>query len=138
MLSVIGQRIAESGLANVLPPQQLDVTLQWPQLERTFNMIFCANMLHIAPWDACLGLMAGAARQLAPGGMLITYGPYFERGVPPAPSNLVFDESLRARDPAWGIRDLDAVVAEAARNGLVLAHRHSMPANNLLLVFTRG
>jgi hypothetical protein len=93
-------------------------------------------MLHIAPWSACPGLMACAAHLLAPQGMLITYGPYFEEGVPPAPSNLAFDESLRSRDPSWGIRELDDVVAQARRVGLGLAQRHAMPANNLLLVFT--
>jgi hypothetical protein len=94
-------------------------------------------MLHIAPWAACAGLMAGAARHLAPGGMLVTYGPYLEDGVPTAPGNLAFDESLRARDPAWGIRRLDDVVAQARLHGLALAQRHEMPANNLLLVFER-
>jgi hypothetical protein len=79
--------------------------------------------------------MAGAARHLAPGGKLITYGPYFEKDVPTAPSNLAFDESLRARDPSWGIREFDDVVEEARRKGLALAQRHPMPANNLLLVF---
>ena len=79
--------------------------------------------------------MASAAQHLAPGGMLITYGPYFEEGVPPAASNLAFDESLRARDPAWGIRTLEDVRAEAHRAGLMLTQRHEMPANNLLLVF---
>jgi hypothetical protein len=136
MLGVIAERIAQSGLANVLPPRQLDVTaLASTPFTGKFDAIYCANMLHIAPWDACIGLMAGAARHLAPGGMLVTYGPYFEKGVPPAPSNLAFDESLRARDPSWGIRELDAVVAEARGNGLALTQRHAMPANNLLLVF---
>ena len=135
MLPAIAERIAQSGLSNVLPPERLDVTApQWP-FTRKFDAIFCANMLHIAPWGVCVGLMAGAARHLATGGMLITYGPYFETGVPPAPSNLAFDESLRARDPSWGIRALDDVVEEARRNGLVLEQRRSMPANNLLLVF---
>ena len=107
----------------------------WPPFPRKFDAIFCANMLHIAPWAVCEGLMAGAARHLAPGGMLITYGPYFENDVPTAPSNLAFDESLRARDPSWGIRELDDVAKEARRHGLTLAQRHPMPANNLLLVF---
>lgn len=139
MLPVIAKRIAQSGLANLLPPRQLDVMAHpWLSSLEKFDAIFCANMLHIAPWDACPGLMAGAARHLAPGGMLITYGPYFERAVPPAPSNVAFDESLRARDPGWGIRQLDDVVAHARRAGLVLAQRHPMPANNLLLVFTRS
>jgi SAM-dependent methyltransferase len=138
MLQVIAERVAQAGASNVLPPRHLDVTRRpWP-FTGTFDAIFCANMLHIAPWDACLGLIAGAARHLAPGGMLITYGPYFETGVPAAPSNLAFDESLRARDPSWGIRALDDVVAEARRSGLAFEQRHAMPANNLLVVFGRS
>jgi ubiquinone/menaquinone biosynthesis C-methylase UbiE len=136
MLPVIAERIARSGLSNVLPPKQLDVTAPaWPSFAGRFDAIFCANMLHIAPWETCPALMAGAARLLEHGGKLITYGPYFEQGVPPAPSNIAFDQSLRARDPSWGIRALEQVVAEAARSGLVLSQRVVMPANNLLLVF---
>jgi SAM-dependent methyltransferase len=136
MLPVIAGRIAGCGLANVLPPRQLDVcALPWPSFPRTFDLVFCANMLHIAPWDACRGLMAGAAHHLAPGGRLITYGPYLEKDVPTAPGNLAFDASLRERDPSWGIRKLEDVRAEALRTGLVLTGRHQMPANNLLLVF---
>ncbi|MDB5954757.1 DUF938 domain-containing protein [Ramlibacter sp.] len=120
MLPVIAERIAQSGVSNALPPLRLDVTeSRWP-FARKYDAMFCANMLHIAPWGACAGLMAGAARHLAPGGMLVTYGPYFENDVPTAPSNLAFDESLRARDLSWGIRQLDDVVAEAGRNGLAL------------------
>ena len=138
MLPVIAGQIAQSGLSNVLPPRQLDVTApQWP-FTQPFDAIFCANMLHIAPWEACAALMAGAGRHLAPGGMLITYGPYFEQALPPAPSNLAFDQSLRARDPSWGIRQLEAVATQARRAGLALAQRHAMPANNLLLVFVAG
>jgi hypothetical protein len=138
MLPVIGERIAQSGLSNVSPPLRIDVTeSHWP-LTRKYDAIFCANMLHIAPWGACAGLMAGAARHLTPDGMLVTYGPYCEKDVPTAPSNRAFDESLRARDPSWGIRQLDEVVAEAGRNGLALAQRHAMPANNLMLVFKRS
>lgn len=137
MLEVIAAHAAQAGVANVLPPLHLDVTQpQWP-LAGAVDAIFCANMIHIAPWEACVGLMAGAGRHLAPEGMLVTYGPYFERDVPTAPGNVAFDESLRARDPSWGVRQLDAVVAEAGRNGLALAQRHAMPANNLLLVFQR-
>ena len=136
MLPAIADRITQSGLANVLPPRQLDVqSLHWLPPTQRVDAIFCANMLHIAPWDACPALMAGAARHLAPGGMLVTYGPYFEQDVPPAPGNVAFDESLRARDPAWGIRHLDDVAAEAGRHALAVAQRHAMPANNLLLVF---
>ena len=136
MLQAIAARVTQSGLANVLPPRQLDVMQPWPQFEQKFDAIFCANMIHIAPWAACVGLMAGAALHLAPGGILITYGPYFEPGVTPAPSNVAFDESLRARDASWGIRALEDVAGEARRNGLVLEQQHAMPANNLLLVFT--
>lgn len=135
MLPVIAERMAQSGVSNALPPLRLDVTQpQWP-FTRKFDAMFCANLLHIAPWAACAGLMTGAARHLAPGGLLVTYGPYFENDVPTAPSNLAFDETLRARDPCWGIRQLDDVVAEARRNGLAFTQRHAMPANNLLLVF---
>jgi hypothetical protein len=95
-------------------------------------------MIHIAPWAACTGLMQGAARHLADTGMLVTYGPYFEDGVPPAPGNVAFDASLRARDPAWGIRRLEDVAAQARDAGLALRERHAMPANNLLLVFVRA
>ena len=137
MLPVIADRISESALSNVLRPRQLDVTAHWPPFAQAFDAIFCANMLHISPWETCPALMAGAARHLAPGGMLVTYGPYLEHDRPTAPSNLAFDESLRARDPSWGIRELGSVVAEARRVGLDLAQRHAMPANNLLLVFTR-
>jgi len=135
LLPVIAERIRQSGVSNALPPLRLDVTApEWPFAEK-FDAMLCANMLHIGPWDACAGLMAGAARHLAPGGMLVTYGPYFEHDVPPAPSNVAFDQSLRERNASWGIRQLDDVVAQAARHGLALARRQAMPANNLLLVF---
>lgn len=141
MLPAIADRIAQSGLTNLRPPLLLDVTSPaWRSspdaaFAQGFDAIYCANMLHIAPVDACAGLMEGAARHLVPGGMLITYGPYFEQGSP-APSNIAFDEDLRARNPAWGIRRLEDVVAAAHRSGLALRARHDMPANNLLLVFS--
>lgn len=138
LLPVIAERIAESGVGNILSPLRLDVTAPEWRLTGKFDAIICANMLHIAPWGACAGLMAGAARRLSPGGMLVTYGPYLERDVPTAPSNLAFDRSLRERDASWGIRQLDDVVAEAARHGLAFVQRHAMPANNLLLVFSAG
>lgn len=128
-----------AGLPNVLAPLQLDVLARpWVALrQRQFDLIYCANMLHISPWQTCAALMQGSARHLAPNGVLVTYGPYIEDDVPTAPSNLAFDESLRARDPAWGIRRLADVQAEARRAGLALRERHAMPANNLLLVFAR-
>jgi hypothetical protein len=130
--------VAQSGLANVRAPLRLDVTApQWPVAGVVFDAIFCANMLHISPWATCAGLMAGAARHLAPQGVLVTYGPYLEDGVPTSPGNLQFDISLRGRDPAWGIRRLEDVKREADRAGLALRERHEMPANNMLLVFGR-
>ena len=139
-LPTIAARIARSGLANLRPPRLLDfMSAPWPAadapFEERFDAIFCANMLHIAPVATCAALMQGAARHLEPGGVLITYGPYLEDGQVVAPSNAQFDRSLRARDPAWGIRRLDDVVREAARAGLALHERRPMPANNLLLVF---
>jgi SAM-dependent methyltransferase len=138
MLPALAERVAQAGLANLRPPLLLDVmSPRWLTQDagQRFDAIYCANMLHIAPAAACPALMEGAARHLVGGGLLITYGPYFEDGIP-APSNLAFDESLRARDPAWGIRRLEDVVAAARRAGLALRERHEMPANNLLLVFS--
>lgn len=134
----------QAGVVNVLPPVRLDVLApQWPAdrkafappFDRPFDAVFCANMIHIAPWATCAGLMQGAARHLAPQGCLITYGPYLEADVPTAPGNVAFDESLRQRDAEWGLRWREDVQAEAARAGLQLAERVAMPANNLLLVF---
>jgi SAM-dependent methyltransferase len=144
MLPALASRVAEVALPNLRPPLLLDVMApQWPSQgpaftqkeEDKFDAIYCANMLHIAPWPACAALMQGAARHLLPGGLLITYGPYFEEEVPPAPSNQAFDEDLRARNSSWGIRRLEDVAAEARRSGLALRERLAMPANNLLLVF---
>lgn len=142
MLPAIASRVAEAALPNLRPPRLLDVMApQWPSEgpafapEEKFDAIYCANMLHIAPWAACGALMKGAARHLRPGGLLITYGPYFEEEYAPAPSNEAFDQDLRARNAAWGIRRLEDVAAEARRSGLALRERQAMPANNLLLVF---
>ena len=142
-LAGIAARTAQAGLTNVRAPLLLDVTAHhWPSAEspftETFDAIFCANMLHIAPWACCAGLMRGSARHLARNGLLITYGPYFEEGLPAADGNLAFDTSLRERDPRWGIRRLTDVAAEASRVALQLQARHAMPANNLLLVFRRS
>jgi hypothetical protein len=133
---------AEAGVASVRPPVVLDVTApQWPTDGATFggkfDAVFCANMLHISPWATCAGLMNGAAKYLNQQGLLITYGPYLEQGVATSPGNLEFDENLRQRNPSWGIRQLDDVKEQAVLAGLQLAQRFTMPANNLLLVFTR-
>ncbi|MGJ7558068.1 DUF938 domain-containing protein [Variovorax sp. RB2P76] len=139
MLPALASRVAQAALPNLLAPLLLDVmSPQWPSqtdaFAERFDAVYCANMLHISPPATCAALMEGAARHLLPGGLLITYGPYFEDGTS-APSNVAFDESLRARNPAWGIRRLEDVKAQAHRSGLVLRERHAMPANNLLLVF---
>jgi len=129
-----------AGLANVRPPLPLDVLAEpWPEvLPRPVDAVFSANLVHIAPW-ACTGaLMRGAARHLAPQGVLITYGPYLARDVVTGPGNLAFDADLRARNPAWGLRHLDDMAAEAAAAGLALRERVAMPANNLLLVWGRA
>ncbi len=130
----IQARVAEAGLSNVSAPQRLDVLQPWP-VRGPYELVYCANMLHIAPWACCAGLMQGAAAVLAPGGQLLTYGPYLEDEVPTGEGNLKFDASLRAQNPAWGLRNREEVQAEAGRAGLTLAARHAMPANNLLLVW---
>ena len=122
----------------VAKPQVLDVTqAHWPGVPASVDAIFCANMIHIAPWACCGGLMQGTARHLAPAGLLLTYGPYLEDDVATAPGNAAFDADLRARNPAWGLRRLQDVANEAARAGLVLHERVAMPANNLLLAWRR-
>lgn len=127
---------AEAGLPNLRAPLALDVTeAEWP-VERA-DAIVCINMVHISPWAATVGLLAGAGRRLPPGAPLVIYGPFRQAGVPTAPSNDAFDQSLRARNPAWGLRDVEAVAAEAAGQGLSLPEIVPMPANNLTLVFRR-
>lgn len=96
------------------------------------------NMIHISPWAACLGLMAGAGRILPPGGILYMYGPYKQSGKHTASSNEAFDESLRMQNSQWGVRDLDEVVAAASSQQLFLLKTVQMPANNLSVVFQRG
>ena len=138
-LDSIAARVAQNGLLNVRLPLQLDVmAARWLPDDARFDAIVCANMLHIAPWATCAALMQGSARHLAAGGALITYGPYLEDGVPTSEGNLAFDQSLRAQDAAWGLRRREDVEREAAKVGLQLAARHAMPANNLLLAWTRA
>ena len=108
----------------------------WP--DQTYDAVFCANMTHISPWSATEGLMGLAdARLREPGGLLILYGPYREADIPLAASNQAFDDSLKARNPAWGLRDREAVQALARRHGLAATLRIEMPANNLMLLFRR-
>jgi len=127
-----------AGLPNLLPPLRLDAAdpAAWP-VERA-EAVVSINMVHISPWSATEGLMVGAGRVLPSGGVLFLYGPYVERDVETAPSNLAFDESLRRRNPAWGLRPLDEVTALASAQGLALSERIAMPANNLSLVFRKA
>ena len=141
-LPAITAALMQGQLPNVRPPLHLDVMAPtWPAAAQPFSApfdaIYCANLLHIAPWATCAALMRGAARHLADGGVLLTYGPYLESGVATAPGNAAFDVSLRARDAAWGIRHLADVALEAERAGLQLQARHAMPANNLLLEWVK-
>jgi hypothetical protein len=128
-----------AGLDRVRPPLLLDVLQDhWAGVPEGVDAIFCANLIHIAPWACCAGLMQGAARHLSATGLLITYGPYLEDEVPTSPGNVAFDADLRARDAAWGLRRREAVAQVAAHAGLMLRERVPMPANNLLLVWARS
>ncbi len=127
---------AQAGLFNLLPTISLDArAASWP-VPRA-DAILCINMVHISPWAATAGLMRGAARLLEQGAPLYLYGAYRRAGVETAPSNEAFDESLKARNADWGLRDLEAVVAEAEKNGLGLESVTEMPANNLSVVFRK-
>ena len=126
------------GVANLLPPLRLDVmdAESWPP--GPFDVVVNINMIHIAPWAAAEGLMAGAGRVLAPGGLLFLYGPFIESDLVTAPSNVAFDFDLKRRNPDWGLRRLAEVKALAAGHGLSFAERIAMPANNLAVFFRRA
>jgi SAM-dependent methyltransferase len=127
---------ASLGLANVRPAVALDAAAAaWPVSHA--DAVICINMIHIAPWAAAVGLVHGASRVLPPEGMLYLYGPYRRGGRHTAPSNEAFDGSLRTRNPAWGVRDLEAVVELAESHGFAPPVVEEMPANNLSLVFRR-
>lgn len=127
----------EAGLFNLLPAIPLDArAAEWPVARA--DAVLCINMVHISPWAASVGLMRGAGRLLEAGAPLYLYGAYRRAGIETAPSNKAFDESLRARDPDWGLRDLGDVVAEAGKNGFGLETLIEMPANNLSVIFRKG
>jgi hypothetical protein len=135
LASIVAHR-GDTGLANLHAPLRLDVTAAaWP-VQRA-DAVICCNMIHIAPWAACEGLMAGAARVLPVGGVLYLYGPYKIGGQHTAPSNQEFDANLRSRNSAWGIRDLDEVTALARSHNFTLVETVAMPANNLSVIFAR-
>ncbi|MBD3836984.1 DUF938 domain-containing protein [Brevundimonas sp.] len=129
---------ALAGASCLEAPLALDAADEatWPS--RTYDAVFCANMTHISPWSATEGLMRLAgARLRRPGGLLLLYGPYREADRPLAQSNQAFDDSLRTRNPAWGLREREAVDALARTHGLAATRRVEMPANNLMLLFRR-
>lgn len=127
----VSSRVQAPLLLDVLQPH-------WPGVPPVVDAVFCANLIHIAPWACCTGLMQGAARHLSAQGLLITYGPYLEDDVPTSPGNTSFDADLKARNPAWGLRRRKAVEVVAAGAGLQLLQRVAMPANNLLLAWGRS
>jgi SAM-dependent methyltransferase len=125
-----------AGPPNLLPPLRLDAAADiWPVTHA--DAVVAINMIHIAPWTATQGLIAGAAQVLNPGGLLFIYGPFREGGVHTTASNAAFDADLQAHDPSWGIRDLDEINTLASQHGFQAAERIAMPANNLSVVFRR-
>jgi cyclopropane fatty-acyl-phospholipid synthase-like methyltransferase len=127
-----------SGLSNVLPPLDVDVCAKaWGVEQTAFDAIVSLNMIHIASWEATLGLFAGAGRLLCPGGLLFLYGPFMRNGAHNAPSNAAFDASLKARDPSWGLRDTADLERLGESSLLSLRETIEMPANNTSLVFSR-
>ncbi len=135
-LRTLAARRAHVGLPNLSPALRLDVTADFP-LE-VADAVYNANMIHISPWETTLGLFRGAARILAPGAPLVTYGPYSVSGKHVSRSNAEFDASLRARDPSFGVRDVTDVRAVAETHGFALEEQVEMPANNLTLIWRRA
>ncbi len=135
-LASIGAWSADAALPNLAPPLMLDVcAVDWPINHAA--AVLCINMIHIAPWEATLGLMNGAQKRLGAGGLVYLYGPFREDGVPLALSNADFDASLKSRDPRWGLRSVHEVADIATKHGLQLVSRQAMPANNLSLIFRK-
>jgi hypothetical protein len=129
--------VADAGLPNLKDPLALDARDErWPVAAA--DAMVCINMIHISPWASTVGLFKGAGRTLAAGRTLVTYGPYAIDGDFQSESNLAFDQSLRARNAQWGVRDLKDILPLAEANGLALAERIPMPANNHTLVFTKS
>lgn len=127
---------AEARLANLRPAIALDAAApDWSIVSA--DALLCVNMLHISPWDAAVGLFAGAGRVLGSGAPLVLYGPFVEPDVETAASNHAFDQSLRQRDPAWGLRSTADLDRLAAGHGMTRTARCAMPANNLVLVYRR-
>ena len=123
-------------LPNLCNPITLDAaSADWPI--RKADAIVSINMVHISPWASALGLIDGAARLLPAAGPLILYGPWLADDVETAPGNLAFDADLKRRNPEWGLRRVEDMVAEAERRGMSFVERRAMPANNMMLLFHR-
>ena len=133
----IGAWCADAALPNILPPLDIDAASGEWTIECVDAML-CINMIHISPWQATLGLFDGALRLLGEGAPLILYGPFLQAEVETAPSNLAFDIQLRERDPRFGIRSVDDVDRAATERGFVRTALHSMPANNIMLIYRRS
>ncbi len=137
LLSSIAAHAGDSGHPNIRPALHLDVTAHpWPI--DTADAAYNCNMIHIAPWTVAEGLMRGVGTVLKPSAPFLLYGPFRIDGAHTAPSNAAFDESLKAMDPSFGVRDLEAVVALAQENGLSHIETRDMPANNKALIFRRA
>ncbi|WP_308517265.1 DUF938 domain-containing protein [Sphingomonas flavescens] len=135
-LASISARRAYAGLPNIREPIALDASSpMWP-IDHA-DAVLSINMVHISPWAAALGLLQGAQRVLASGAPLVLYGPWLQRDIEPAPSNVAFDTDLKRRDPAWGLRTVEDFAAAATARELQLAETREMPANNLMLLFRR-
>jgi uncharacterized protein DUF938 len=133
-----------AALPNIYPPLRIDLSEPTWCLEMANGngpakllAVFCANVIHIAPWRVAEGLFAGAGRYLSGGGLLFLYGPFKRGGKHTAISNAVFDASLREKDPEWGVREIEDLEKLAGRVGLGLVEIAEMPANNVTLVFER-
>lgn len=135
-LASIKAWLEEASLPNLRPPVVVDASTSEWSLERA-DAVLNINMVHISPWGAALGLLAGGARVLPAGGPLILYGPWLKADIETMPSNLEFDAELKRRDPEWGLRWVEDFVAAAAQKGLKMEETRLMPANNLMLLFRR-
>jgi len=127
---------AHAALSNVRAPLALDVCSQPWGIEAA-QAVVCINMIHISPWAAAQALFDGAGKVLGEGGVLFLYGPYRRDGAHTAPSNAAFDAQLRATDPEWGVRDMEAVIALGAAQGMRCDEPVPMPANNFSLIFRK-
>jgi hypothetical protein len=136
-LCSIGAWSAEAGLPNILPPLRIDaISADWPPISA--EAILCINMVHISPWQATQGLLAGAGRLLAAGAPLYLYGPYRQHGVALSEGNVSFDDSLKQSNPDWGLRYVEDVAALGVEAGFKLERIEPMPANNLSLIFCKS